>query len=112
MPPILPAKPPTSGKPPIQPAPVPAKPPVRPAPKTHKPGSRELRYTPGKAVLKGEDVAFVQRFIGPTRAGPADGTYGARTRSAVRWYQSMRGLKADGVCGAATWRALGIRNNL
>lgn len=109
VPPILPAK---SAKPPVKPAPVPTKPPVKPAPKTHKPGSRVLRYVPGKTVLKGEDCLFVQRFIGPEKAGRADGTYGARTRAAVRWYQGMKGLTADGICGAATWRAMGVKNNL
>jgi peptidoglycan hydrolase-like protein with peptidoglycan-binding domain len=53
----------------------------------------------------------VQRFIGG-RAGTADGSFGARTRSAVIWYQRMRGLKADGVVGPATFRAMGVKNNL
>jgi peptidoglycan hydrolase-like protein with peptidoglycan-binding domain len=77
----------------------------------HAPGSRELRYVPGKPVMTGDDVAFVQRFIGG-RAGTADGSFGARTRSAVIWYQRMRGLKADGVVGPATFRAMGVKNNL
>jgi len=90
----------------------PAKPAVRPAPKVHKPGSRVLQYVPGKAVLSGEDVAYVQRYIGPARAGAANGRAGAQFRAAVIWYQRMRGLKADGVVGSKTWAAMGIKSNL
>ncbi len=90
-------------------APPPA--PAKPVP-GHPAGSRVLSYTPGKAVLKGEDVAFVQRFIGAAHAGPADGIAGAKFRAAVIWYQRMRGLKADGAVGALTWRAMGIKNSL
>lgn len=96
------------GKP--APAPVVKPAPAKPAVK-HAPGSRELRYVPGKAVMFGDDVAFVQRFIGE-RAGKADGSFGARTRAAVIWYQRMRGLGADGVVGAATFRAMGVKNSL
>jgi hypothetical protein len=92
--------------------PVATKPVTKPAPKVYKPGSRVLQYTPGKAVLKGEDAAFVQRFIGGARAGAADGVAGAKFRSGVIWYQRLRGLKADGVVGAATWRAMGIKSSL
>lgn len=96
---------------PGKPAPKPI---VRPAPKPvgHPAGSRVLQYAPGKAVLKGEDVAYVQRFIGPAKAGPADGTFGARSRAAVIWYQKLRGLRADGAVGAKTWGAMGVRSNL
>lgn len=104
-----------------EPAPVATKPVVtkpststaaKPAPRVRKPGSRQLYYRPGRPVLRGEDVAFVQRFIGRSKAGPDDGIFGARTRSAVRWYQAMRGLRADGIVGAATFRAMGVKNNL
>lgn len=89
------------------PKPAPAKPAAR-----HAPGSRVLQYIPGKPVLSGEDVAYVQRYIGSAKAGPADGVAGAKFRAAVLWYQKMRGLKADGVVGHNTWMAMGIKNTL
>lgn len=88
------------------------KPATRPAPKVHQPGSRQLSYIPGKAVLKGPDVTYVQHFIGTEKAGLADGVFGAKARAAVIWYQRMRGLEADGIVGAATWRAMWIKSNL
>lgn len=95
-----------------KPAPVPPKPaPVPPAIK-HAPASRVLQYVPGEPVLSGDDVAYVQRYIGPAKAGAADGVAGAKFRAAVIWYQQMRKLTADGVVGHNTWAAMGVRNNL
>lgn len=37
-----------------------------------------------------------------------DGIYGTATKNAVRYFQSSNGLKADGVAGDATLKALGI----
>ncbi|MEV4843452.1 peptidoglycan-binding protein [Micromonospora matsumotoense] len=67
-------------------------------------GSRTVRV--GRV---GDDVAFVQRFIGVGRCGPVTGRFGPATESGVRWYQEMRGLAVDGVVGAATWAAMGVR---
>jgi N-acetyl-anhydromuramyl-L-alanine amidase AmpD len=39
-------------------------------------------------------------------AGTADGVFGTRTLSAVKAFQSARGLSADGVIGRQTWTAL------
>lgn len=96
-----------------------AAPPVKTAPKPiakpvtrHAPGSRVLQYVPGKTIMSGDDVAYVQRFLGQQKAGTPDGDFGAKTRAAVVWYQRMRGLKADGIVGAATWRSMGIKNSL
>lgn len=73
----------------------------------HPPGSREL--APHRPPLSGADVAYVQRWIGKARCGPADGLYGPRTVAGVRWYQGMRSLAADGRVGPATWRNMGVR---
>lgn len=100
----------SSAKPVAVVTPVPTRPAAKPV--AHVPGIRLLSYTPGRMVLRGEDVVFVQRFIGPAKAGPADGVFGARSRAAVRWYQGMRGLRVDGAVGGATWRALGVKSGL
>lgn len=73
----------------------------------HPPGSRRLAVA--SPQLAGADVAFVQRWIGKARCGPADGRYGPITGQGVRWYQRMRGLVVDGVVGPVTWRNMGVR---
>jgi Putative peptidoglycan binding domain len=72
-----------------------------------KPGSRTLRVT--KPRMHGDDVLFVQRFIGVKQCGPADGSYGPKTQAGVRWYQHMRGIGITGVCDAGTFRQMGIK---
>lgn len=59
-----------------------------------KAGSRVLRVG-----SSGKDVGYLQRFLDVND----DGTFGAGTRAAVRKYQTMRGIEADGVVGARTW---------
>ncbi len=39
----------------------------------------------------------------PADPGPSDGNFGPRTESAVRAYQTERGLAADGIVGDQTW---------
>jgi peptidoglycan hydrolase-like protein with peptidoglycan-binding domain len=87
---------------PTGPKPATPKPPAgRPA--VGKPGSRELRKG-----AEGADVEFVQRFLGPSWCGPADGDLGDRTVAGIKRYQRMRGLTVDGIVGRATWRAMGV----
>ncbi|MEU5909102.1 peptidoglycan-binding protein [Micromonospora sp. NPDC047527] len=96
------AKPPTPAKPQTKP---PAKPPTKPpAQPRREPGSRTLRRS-----ATGDDVGFVQRFIGERRCGTADGEFGTRTEAGVRWYQKMQGLTADGAVGPRTWRKMGVQ---
>jgi len=74
---------------------------------TYRPGSRLLHLT--DPLMLGTDVLFVQRWIGPAQCGIADGVYGPHTTAGVRWYQRMRGITVDGVCGRQTFRQMGIR---
>jgi Transglycosylase-like domain/Putative peptidoglycan binding domain len=59
------------------------------------------RETVGSSIVK-----RVQRKLG---VRPVSGHYGPITRRAVRRFQKRRGLGVDGVLGAATLRALGLR---
>lgn len=83
------------------PVPAPA-----PGTSTWRPGQRTLKVT--SPQMTGADVAFVQKWIGPERAGVADGIYGPGTAAGVRWYQQMRGIAVDGEVGPQTWRQMGI----
>lgn len=56
----------------------------------------------GPAVKKAQ-TALQLRFYDP---GPIDGIFGAKTESAVKWYQSDHGLSADGIIGPKTWAGL------
>lgn len=40
-----------------------------------------------------------------------DGVFGAKTEAAVKSFQQGKGLTADGVVGAKTWKALGVSGN-
>lgn len=73
----------------------------------HPAGSRRLALR--EPALSGADVAYVQRWIGKTRCGPADGRYGPKTASGVHWYQGVRSLAADGIVGPVTWRNMGVK---
>ena len=60
---------------------------------------------PGKPVKsrsKGDSVKLIQAFLKIPMTGTAD----RATIQAVKAYQSMSGLKADGVVGPVTWRAM------
>ncbi|MEU7517558.1 penicillin-insensitive murein endopeptidase [Streptomyces sp. NPDC042898] len=56
---------------------------------------------------RGSDVAALQYLLNAQGAGlTADGVFGAGTDSAVRSFQSAKGLDSDGIAGPNTWRAL------
>ncbi len=79
------------------------------APSGHRPGSRELFWNRGGTLLEGDDVRFVQRWIGPAWMGTADGVAGPMFDAGVRRYQRMRGIGVDGRVGRQTWGQMGIR---
>ncbi len=59
---------------------------------------------------KGDEVREVQRRLKlwGYYNGSVDGVFGAGTRSAVIYFQKKNGLKADGVVGKSTYKALGM----
>jgi Putative peptidoglycan binding domain len=60
-----------------------------------------------KKGITGDLVVWAQEHL--LSAGysiPVDGGFGAKTLSAVKAFQSARGLTADGIVGPATWTAL------
>lgn len=78
-----------------------------PQPRTHEPGTRMLRNT--RPMMRGKDVKYVQRWIGPRHAGPDDGIFGPQTELGVKWYQRIRGITVDGIVGPVTWRNMRVR---
>ena len=63
-----------------------------------------------KQGSRGEQVKSVQRKLKNWGyyTGSVDGIYGAKTVSAVKYFQRKNGLTADGVVGSKTFKALGI----
>lgn len=61
---------------------------------------------------KGTDVKEVQRRLKlwGYYKGSVDGVFGAGTRAAVLSFQKKNGLKADGVVGKSTYKALGMNS--
>jgi peptidoglycan hydrolase-like protein with peptidoglycan-binding domain len=55
---------------------------------------------------RGKAVKQLQRVLS---VRPVSGYYGNETKAAVKRFQKRRGLKADGIAGPATLRALGVR---
>jgi peptidoglycan hydrolase-like protein with peptidoglycan-binding domain len=125
-------KPPTTPTPPA-PKPPAAKPPTNPTPPAPKPpasqpgtshgarptltrtvagGDTSTAYTPFMGVTlrsgtKGESVKALQRALGGVLV---DGTYGAKTQTAVLAFQKAFKLKATGVVDASLWTALEQRD--
>jgi peptidoglycan hydrolase-like protein with peptidoglycan-binding domain len=62
-----------------------------------------------KQGSKGSAVTAVQRQLRFTfgyKSVVVDGSFGASTQTAVKSFQTKKGLKADGIMGQATWKAL------
>ena len=74
-------------------------------------------FAESAAILKqgsqGGEVKEVQRRLKlwGYYKGEADGVFGAGTRSAVIAFQKKHGLKADGVVGKSTYKALGMESS-
>ena len=61
---------------------------------------------------RGPDVRTLQEALNRTTPSPGlqpDGAFGLKTDSAVRAFQRSKGLKADGIVGPLTAKALGLR---
>ncbi|AZR73822.1 spore cortex-lytic enzyme [Anoxybacter fermentans] len=59
---------------------------------------------------RGSDVVLLQRRLKQWGyyKGIVDGIFGAKTYSAVKFFQRKNGLTPDGIVGSRTWAALGL----
>ncbi len=66
-----------------------------------------------KQGAKGGEVKEVQRRLKNWGyyTGAVDGIFGANTKKAVVYFQQKNGLKADGVVGLQTYKALGMTSS-
>ncbi len=72
-------------------------------------GSKMMKKTHMRAAASPK-VKAVQEALNKTGAKlKADGFMGARTRAAIKEFQSKHGLKATGYAGPATLKALGVK---
>jgi hypothetical protein len=67
-----------------------------------------VEHEPKRATIKrnakGADVRILQAALDIK----VDGMFGKGTEDAVKTFQRLQGLKADGVVGPMTWQALGV----
>ena len=65
-----------------------------------------------KKGSKGDEVVALQHLLNVEGYKlTIDGDFGAKTESAVKMFQKAHGLDDDGIVGAKTWAALGVKNN-
>ena len=71
--------------------------------------------TSARPILKlqsaGQAVRDLQNALvklGHLKANQVDGEFGLITEAAVKAFQKSKNLTADGICGADTWKALGV----
>jgi murein DD-endopeptidase MepM/ murein hydrolase activator NlpD len=89
---------------PVAPAPAEPAPVVTPAPAVKKPVKPKL-VGEIKKGSEGSAVRYLQTTLGVT--GDEVGFFGTNTHKAVVALQKKAGLKADGIVGPLTWKALG-----
>jgi hypothetical protein len=74
-----------------------------------KPSTTQSTVKQGTRVLKvgmtGKDVEFIERWLGVK----VDGVFDAALKAKVVAYQKMRGIAADGIVGANTFRQMGVK---
>jgi N-acetylmuramoyl-L-alanine amidase len=70
-------------------------------------GDRILTYVPAR-LIAGDDVAGLQQRLLDMGfdCGRVDGLFGVETEQALREFQRNVGIRADGTCGPATFKAL------
>lgn len=61
---------------------------------------------PNVVVVQVELNRISQNYPAIPKLSPVDGIFGSRTEAAVRKFQEIFGLEADGIVGKATWYAL------
>ena len=64
-----------------------------------------LRYGDNRSPLAVRELQVLLSFRGYF-TGEIDGVFGAKTRAAVKAFQTAKGLVADGIVGSNTWTAL------
>ena len=71
-------------------------------------GDRLLYWSPGQRMLRGDDVAALQRRLNALGfdAGREDGILGPETEAAIRQFQRNAGLTPDGIFGPQTEKML------
>lgn len=80
------------------------------APKMTKAVEKAIALPTLKVGVKSDYVLHWQKFLNLNGyfCGLEDGKFGKNTEEAVKAFQLSKGLKADGIIGADTWRSIGL----